>query len=282
MKTCRREVEVVIISDVHLGTYGCKAKQLYQYLKGIKPKTLVLNGDIVDIWQFSKRYWPKAHMKVIRQIIGFVVEGTEVIYITGNHDEMMRKFAGSAMGNFSIVNQTELKLGDKKAWVFHGDVFDMTVRHSRWIAKMGANGYGLLILLNRFCNYVLGLFGRGPYSFSKRIKDGVKKAGKAKQGFIRTAAESALAQQYDYVICGHLHHPEVLDCELDGNTVTYLNSGDWVENMSSLEHNDGEWQIYRYGESVPVSEAAEDVQEEDLTDRQLYFTLLQEFSVLHV
>ena len=106
----KREVDVVVISDVHLGTYGCRAKELLKYLKSIKPKTLILNGDIIDIWQFSKRYWPESHMKILRKIMKFVVEGVQVHYLTGNHDELLRKFADMHLGTFHLQNKVVLEL----------------------------------------------------------------------------------------------------------------------------------------------------------------------------
>jgi UDP-2,3-diacylglucosamine pyrophosphatase LpxH len=129
-KKTAREVELVVISDVHLGTYGSRAEELNAYLKTIKPKTLILNGDIIDIWQFSKRYFPLSHLKVIKRITSLVSEGVEVYYITGNHDEMLRKFKGFKVGSFEIVNKVILDLNGKKTWFFHGDVFDVTMKHS--------------------------------------------------------------------------------------------------------------------------------------------------------
>src|SRR5688572_25059943 len=110
MKKLVRKPEIVVISDVHLGTYGCHAKELLRYLKSVKPKKLILNGDIIDIWQFSKRYWPKAHMKVVRQIMMMVSKGTKVYYVTGNHDELLRKFEGFSLGSFKVVNKLVLEL----------------------------------------------------------------------------------------------------------------------------------------------------------------------------
>ena len=164
----KRKVDVVVISDVHLGTYGCHAEELSLYLSSIKPKKLILNGDIVDIWQFNKRYFPASHLKVIRKILSLASNGTEVIYITGNHDEMLRKFSDTSIGNFSIVNKLILELDGKKAWIFHGDVFDISIRQAKWLAKLGGYGYDLLILLNRFINWNLARFGREKYSLSKK------------------------------------------------------------------------------------------------------------------
>ncbi|WP_349267226.1 UDP-2,3-diacylglucosamine diphosphatase [Flavivirga aquatica] len=117
----KRPVNIVVISDLHLGTYGCRAKELLKYLKSIKPETVILNGDIINILQFSKRYWPKSHMKVIKLIMTWISKGVKVHYITGNHDEMFRKFVGFKLGSFSIENKVLLNLNGKKAWVFHGD-----------------------------------------------------------------------------------------------------------------------------------------------------------------
>ena len=136
---------MVVISDVHLGTFGCHAKELLNYLNSIKPKTLVLNGDIIDIWQFRKSYFPAVHLKVIKKIISLAGKGTKIYYITGNHDEMLRKFSDTTMGAFSILDKLVLELDDKKAWIFHGDVFDVSVQHSKWIAKLGGLGYDYLI-----------------------------------------------------------------------------------------------------------------------------------------
>ena len=242
----KRKVELVVISDVHLGTFGCHAKELLNYLSSIKPKTLVLNGDIIDIWQFRKSYFPKAHLKVIQKIIGFASKGTKVYYITGNHDEMLRKFSEMNMGNFSLVDKLVLELDDKKAWIFHGDVFDASVQHSKWVAKLGGFGYDYLILTNRFVNWFLAKIGREPYSFSKKIKASVKKAVKHISDFETTATELAIEKKYDYVVCGHIHEPKMIRKENKNGDTMYLNSGDWIENLTALEYNNKRWKLYRY------------------------------------
>lgn len=242
----KRKVEVVVISDIHLGTFGCHAKELYHYLSTIKPKILVLNGDIIDIWQFRKSYFPKSHLKVIKKIIDLASKGTEVYYITGNHDEMLRKFSDTKIGNFSILDKLVLELDDKKAWIFHGDVFDASVQHSKWIAKLGGWGYDLLIVANRFVNWVLQKLGKEPYSFSKKIKANVKKAVKFISDFELTASELAIENHYDYVICGHIHEPKMTRKVNKKGTTFYLNSGDWVENLTALEYNRKRWKLYRY------------------------------------
>jgi len=242
----KREVDIAVISDVHLGTYGCHAKELLKYLKSIKPKMLVLNGDIIDVWQFSKRYWPETHMKVVRKLMKFVVEGVPVYYLTGNHDELLRKFADMHMGAFHLQNKLILELDGKKAWFFHGDVFDVTMQHSKWLAKLGAVGYDTLILINSFVNWGLTLVGREKMSFSKRIKAKFKDAVKFINKFEDTAAELAAEKGYGYVVCGHIHQPEMRKIDTEHGAVTYLNSGDWVENLTALEYHEKEWTIFKY------------------------------------
>lgn len=244
----KRPVELVVISDVHLGTFGCHAKELHQYLCSIKPKILVLNGDIIDIWQFRKSYFPKAHLKVVKKLIDFASKGTKVYYITGNHDEMLRKFSDAHMGNFSVVDKLVLELDEKKAWIFHGDVFDASVQHSKWIAKLGGLGYDYLILINRFVNWCLKKLGKEPYSFSKKIKASVKKAVKHISDFETTATDLAIENKYDYVVCGHIHEPKMIRKENKNGETMYLNSGDWVENLTALEYNKKRWKLYRYEE----------------------------------
>lgn len=248
-RMAKREVEIVVISDVHLGTYGCHAKELLAYLKSIKPKTLILNGDIIDIWQFSKSYWPESHMKVVRRIMKFITEGVPVYYLTGNHDEMLRKFADLKMGSFHLANKLVMPVAGEKAWIFHGDIFDVTMQHSKWLAKLGAKGYDLLILINSFSNWLLNLFGKEKMSFSKKIKARFKDAVKFINDFEQTAAELAVDKGYKYVICGHIHNPEIRIIQTDKGEVTYLNSGDWVENLTSLEYYDKTWHLYKYQSS---------------------------------
>lgn len=262
----KREVELVILSDVHLGTYGCHAKELLNYLKSIKPKKLVLNGDIIDIWQFSKSYWPEAHMKVVRRIMKFVADGVPVYYLTGNHDEMLRKFADLHIGSFRLVNKLVLPIGKQKAWIFHGDVFDVTMQHSKWLAKLGAVGYDLLILINSFANWCSTLLGRGKMSFSKKIKARFKDAVKFINNFERTAAELAVDKGYDYVICGHIHQPEMRSIVTAKGSVLYLNSGDWVENLSALEYHKKEWTIFRYRPEDFAAEPPGEADSGDLED----------------
>ncbi|MFB0911567.1 MAG: UDP-2,3-diacylglucosamine diphosphatase [Flavobacterium sp.] len=250
----KRKVEIVVISDVHLGTFGSHAIELNRYLSSIKPKVLVLNGDIIDIWQFRKSYFPPTHLKIIQKILSLASKGTKIYYITGNHDEMLRKFSDLNLGNIELVDKLILEMDDKKAWIFHGDVFDASVNHAKWIAKLGGLGYDYLILFNRFVNWCLKKIGKKPYSFSKKIKAGVKKAVKHISDFEETATELAIEKKYDYVICGHIHEPKIIKKENKNGSVLYLNSGDWVENLTALEYNKKRWKLYRYQESNFIEE----------------------------
>lgn len=261
----KRSVDLVVISDVHLGTYGCRANELLNYLKSINPRQIILNGDIIDIWQFSKRYWPESHMKVVRKILKFVAEGVPVYYLTGNHDEMLRKFADFHLGSLSIMNKLSIDIGKKKAWVFHGDIFDVTMQHSKWLARLGAIGYDSLILINTLVNWCLVRLGKEKMSLSKRIKNSIKNAVKFINDFEQVASELAVEKGYQYVICGHIHHPEIKEVATPKGSVVYLNSGDWVENLSALEYHKGEWNIYRYNE-VEMTERLKmfDTEEGDL------------------
>ena len=242
----KRKIDIAVVSDVHLGTYGCHADELIAYLSSIEPNKLILNGDIVDIWQFSKRYFPAAHLKVIKKIISMASNGTEVYYITGNHDETLRKFADTSIGNFHIVNKLLLDLDGRKAWFFHGDIFDLSIQNARILAKLGGYGYDLLIRINRFVNWCLNKMGKEKYSIAKRIKNGVKNGVKYINNFEKTAGDLAIENGYDFVICGHIHQPKKeIYQNKNGNTV-YLNSGDWVENLTALEYSFKRWKIYRY------------------------------------
>lgn len=271
---------MVVISDVHLGTYGCHAKELLRYLKSIKPKKIILNGDIIDIWNFKKQYWPKEHMQIIKYLTKKIAKGTPVIYITGNHDETLRKFAGFKMSNFTITNKLLLDLNGEKAWIFHGDVFDVTMKHSKWLAKLGGKGYDLLILLNRFINKISEKFGRGKISLSKKIKDNVKSAVKFINDFEQVAADLAIDNNYKYVICGHIHQPIIKEISNSKGSVTYLNSGDWVENLSALEYNEGKWSLYSYSkDEIAQNMNLKDNQIVNLNTKELFQKLIEEFNI---
>ncbi|MEZ4775923.1 MAG: UDP-2,3-diacylglucosamine diphosphatase [Bacteroidia bacterium] len=247
----RRKVEIVVLSDIHLGTYGCRAEEIITYLKSIQPGMLILNGDIIDIWQFSKRYWPKSHMAVIKEVIRLTSKGVPVYYLTGNHDELLRKFSDFSLGTFHLRDKLILDLPEGKAWIFHGDIFDASMKHAKWLAKLGAVGYDFLIFLNSIVNWTLARLGRGKMSFSKKIKNGVKSAIKYISDFEEIAAELAIDQGYEYVICGHIHQPQIREIVKPEGKVTYLNSGDWIENLTALEYHHNKWSLFRFEDMTP-------------------------------
>lgn len=275
--TLKRNVDLVVISDVHLGTFGCKAKELLHYMKSIQPKRVILNGDILDIWQFSKNYWPKTHMKVVKQIMNWVQKGIEVHYITGNHDEMLRKFEGFTLGSFSIKNKLLLELDGKKAWFFHGDVFDITMQHSKWLAKLGGVGYDILIHLNSFVNFISQKTGKGKVSLSKNIKNKVKLAVKFIYNFEKVATDIAIENAYDFVICGHIHQPEIKTFTKAEGNVLYLNSGDWVENMTALEYHNSNWTIFTYKDEDFVHVITEEPDIVEKSSKEIFNEMLSGF-----
>ena len=273
----KRPVEVAVISDLHLGMRGCRAAEVLRYLKSIDPEVLVLNGDIIDVWQFKKKYFPAAHMQVVRELLGMIARQKTIYYITGNHDEVFRRFKGFETSNFKIVNKVVLPLDGKKAWFFHGDVFDVTMQHSKWLAMLGGKGYDALIWFNHLINQVSLALGKGRISLSKKVKESVKSAVKFINHFEETAAEIAIRNGFDYVVCGHIHQPANRTIVINEGQVTYLNSGDWVENCTSLEYNRGKWRIH-WQEEV----AAQDIEkgEKARSTKDLFQELLAEFSMI--
>lgn len=246
----KRCVDVAILSDLHLGTYGCHAKEIVTYLKSISPQILILNGDIIDIWQFTKHYFPPTHVAVIKEILSLMTSGTRVIYITGNHDEMLRRYSDLQLGQFQLTDKLVIEIDRKMTWIFHGDVFDNTTKDSaKFWAKMGSNGYAVLLAFNRVINKLLKFCGREKVSLSKRVMQKVNESIIKIDEFETLVAELAIEKKYDYVICGHIHQPQKRVIANKEGSVTYLNSGDWVEHLTSLEYYNNDWHIYKYEES---------------------------------
>jgi UDP-2,3-diacylglucosamine pyrophosphatase LpxH len=267
----KRKIEIAVISDSHLGTYGCHAKELLKYLKSIKPETLILNGDIIDMWQFKKSYFPPDHIKVINRLLKMSISGTKVYYITGNHDDTLRRFSNLSFDNFHLRDDLVLQIDNKKFWFFHGDVFDASVVQARWLAKIGGKSYDALVRFNKTFNWFMKILGKEPIAFSKLVKMRVKEAVKFIGDFEKKAIEIAQDKGYDYVVCGHIHTPQY---KTQG-AVTYLNSGDWVENLTALEYKHGEWSIYHYDETdfEYISPKLQVVKEADFEeDEQQLFT----------
>ena len=273
----RKSPKVVVISDVHLGTLGSRAEELLYYLKSIRPEILVLNGDIVDGWQFKKKYWPVAHTLVLKEILNLAAAGCKVFYLPGNHDEEFRRFTGQQLGNIAVSNKLILNLDGQKAWFFHGDVFDVTMQHSRWLTKLGSIGYDTLIWINARVNQWRSWFGKGKISFSKKIKNGVKSAVKFINQFEELCAEIAIENNYQYVICGHIHQPEIRKFIRPEGQTTYLNSGDWVENLTSLEYENGKWSVYEF----PTNHKSNKTTIHFKNKQEIFMDLVEEFQQMN-
>jgi len=241
----KRTIDVLVLSDLHLGTYGCRAEELLHYLRSIRPRMVVLNGDIIDIWQFKKSYFPASHMKVLKRLMKLAAK-VPVYYLTGNHDEALRRYSPAQFGNLQLLDRLELELDGERYWFFHGDIFDASTRHAKWIAKLGGVGYDMLIRFNDVVNRVLTLLGRPRMSFSARVKKSVKRAVAYIGDFEETAADVAIHEGYQYVACGHIHQPQLRTISNAHGSVRYMNSGDWIEHMSALEYADGAWSIYMH------------------------------------
>ncbi len=252
-------IDIVVISDTHLGVYSSHAEYLLAYLKSIECKTLILNGDIIDLWNFSR--FKNTHVHVIRHILKMSERGTKIYYITGNHDDALRKYSGTNMGRISLEDKLVLNLNGEKTWIFHGDVFDLSVKGwAKTLGKLGGKGYDILIWNNRMINQALKFFNKKPVSFSMKVKSSVKNAVKWISDFELTAAEMAATHGFSTVICGHIHVPQSRVIHTKKGPITYLNSGDWVENCTSLEYANGAWSIYRH---PMVDAGAEKVQLKD-------------------
>ena len=252
----KRPVDIVVISDTHLGTYDCHAKELFEYLDSIQPKILVLNGDIIDFWAGKKWTWRRAHTLVVKKILELAISGTMVYYVIGNHDEGLRRLPSVGLGNFHLCSDLTLELEQDKVWFIHGDIFDLVVLHAKWLSKLGSFWYNLLILFNGVVNSLLVSMGKERTSLATRVKSSVKLAVKYMSDFERVAVETAASKGYSHIVCGHIHQPEIKSFTVRKTEVVYMNSGDWVENLSALEHHDGEWSIFRYYDAQSRSTSA--------------------------
>lgn len=244
-----RKLEISVISDLHLATHASKAKSVLKYLKSIQPETLVLNGDIIDSWRFSRSYFPKSHLKVVRHLIKLMEKGTKVIYISGNHDEFLRKFSTVKLGNLQICNQITLELNGGKTWIFHGDLFDHIIHRAKWLAKFGAASKGLLTVINEVLNVAVKWFGGKELSIYKSIKSKLSKDKPVYTSFEKAVCLAALKRDCHTVICGHTHLPKDKMVLTENRSVRYLNCGDWVEHYTAAEFHNGEWVLYEHIET---------------------------------
>ena len=275
----KRNLDILVISDLHLGTYGSEADEVLAYLDTINANKIVINGDFVDIMLFNKRFWPSSHMKVIKYFLDLISQGKEIYYVTGNHDELMRKFLNFKIQNFKIVNQIVLDTAKGKVWIFHGDVFDFSIQ-TQWLTKLAGFLYDYMIIFNSWINKkIMRPLGRKRLNFSKTIKSNVKTAVQYFANFEMKAAEVAQKNGYKYVVCGHIHTPKIESFNINGEEVIYMNSGDWLESLSSLEYVDNKWSIYMH-KRIEQEYKGDNDSRIEMTKKELYKELIAEFKIL--
>ena len=243
------------ISDLHLGTPGCQAKALLDFLKHTECETLFLVGDIIDGWQLRRQwYWPQAHNDVIQKLLRKARRGTRVIFVPGNHDEFARKYINHTFGGVEVAEEWVHETADgRKLWVIHGDLFDAVIQCAKWLAYLGDTLYEFTLKLNRHLNSMRARMGLPYWSLSKYLKLKVKRAVSYVGDFEFAVAREARKRGLQGVVCGHIHHAEMRD--IDG--ILYCNDGDWVESLTALaEHADGRLEILQWAEHMPVSTKA--------------------------
>lgn len=277
--------KTLIISDVHLGTKGSKAKEITRFLKQFRCENLILNGDIIDGWQLKKSgSWKRKHTRFFNRILKLMENHqTAVYYLRGNHDDFLDQILPLQVGRLQILSDMTYESNGKKYFVTHGDIFDSVTTHFRWIAFLGDIGYTFLLWLNRIVNYYRFKAGLPYYSFSQYVKGKVKKAVSYIDDYETELAKMAKSKGCNGIICGHIHKPE--NRMIDG--IHYLNSGDWVESMSALaEDHEGNWELIHYREldfkSIrPMTESVSPPEEEIaiLPLNQVAFTGFQDETI---
>ena len=243
----RLSVRTVFISDVHLGTPGCQAEALLDFLRCVECETLYLVGDIVDGWQLMRRwYWPQAHNDVVQKVLRKARKGTRVVLVPGNHDEFARRYLGHSFGGIEVVEDAVHQTADgRRFWVMHGDLFDGVVQCAPWLAHIGDSLYTLALRLNRALNSARARLGLPYWSLSRYLKLKVKRAVSFIGDFEMAVIREAKRRGVDGVVCGHIHHAELRT--VDG--LTYANDGDWVESLTALvEHGDGRLEVIEWSE----------------------------------
>jgi UDP-2,3-diacylglucosamine pyrophosphatase LpxH len=231
----------VFISDIHLGTKGCQAELLLDFIKTAEFDTLYLVGDIIDMWRLKQRWWwPAAHNTVVRRIMKMASRGTRVVFIPGNHDDGARQFAGHEFGGIEIaLNATHTTVDGRHLLVCHGDQYDLVVQHHRLLSKAGAVAYDLLLVVNRWWNRWRAFRGQPYYSLSADIKQSVKKVCQFVSNFEQELVAEARRGGFHGVVCGHIHK-SACEADVGGAGIAYYNCGDWVESCTALvEHDDG-------------------------------------------
>lgn len=250
--TLKPKVRTVFISDLHLGTPGCQATELLDFLKAYPCEQLYLVGDIIDGWQLRRGwYWPQAHNDVIQKLLRRVRNGCKIIFIPGNHDEFARQFLGHSFGGIEILEEAIHHTADgRKFWVVHGDYFDGVIQCAKWLAYAGDNLYELSLKLNRYLNSLRARLGLPYWSLSQYLKYKVKTAVNYVSSFEEAVSNEAQRKGLDGVICGHIHHAEIRQI----NGILYCNDGDWVESLTALvEHHDGSIGLVKWAQRQEVT-----------------------------
>lgn len=235
-------VRTVWISDIHLGTPGCQAEALLEFLRSVDCETLYLVGDIIDGWQLRRSwYWPQAHNDVVQKLLRKARKGTRVVFVPGNHDEFARRYVEHNFGGVDVVEDcVHLTASGKRLWITHGDLFDGVIQCARWLAYAGDVAYEFTLKINRYLNLMRGRMGLPYWSLSKFLKLKVKRAVSYVSDFESAVAREARRRGVDGVVCGHIHHAEIRD--IDG--ILYCNDGDWVESLTAIvEWEDGRLSI---------------------------------------
>ena len=256
----RHRYRSVWISDIHLGTPGCQAKALLDFLREVECDQLFLVGDIIDGWQLRRSwYWPQAHNDVVQKLLRKARKGVRVIFIPGNHDEFARKYLQHNFGGVEVAEEWIHETADgKKLWITHGDLYDGVVQYARWLAYLGDQAYEFTLKLNRYLNHLRAKFGLPYWSLSKYLKLKVKRAVSFISAFEEALAREAKKRGVDGVICGHIHHAEIRP--IDG--ILYCNDGDWVESLTALvEHADGRLEILDWSALMARPAAADEAPE---------------------
>ena len=240
------------ISDLHLGTPGCQAAALLDFLKHTECETLYLVGDIIDGWQLRRQwYWPQAHNDVVQKLLRKARKGTRVIFIPGNHDEFARRYVQLNFGGITVAEDWVHETADgRKLWIIHGDLFDGVIQCAKWLAYVGDSLYEFTLKLNRHLNTWRARLGLPYWSLSKYLKLKVKRAVSYLDDFENAVAREARKRGLQGVVCGHIHHAELRD--IDG--ILYANDGDWVESLTALaEHADGRLEILPWAEEMSAA-----------------------------
>jgi UDP-2,3-diacylglucosamine pyrophosphatase LpxH len=248
-----RQHRTIFLSDVHLGTRGCKAELLADFLAANSCDTLYLVGDIIDGWQLQRRwYWTAEQTRVVHEILKKADSGTRVIYIPGNHDEFLRRYVGRTLARIEIKSEAIHETADgKKIWVLHGDAFDSVIGYAKWLAHVGDRAYSFALALNDRLHDFRRRAGLPYWSLSACLKRAVKNAVEYVSRYEEIVARAAAAKGVDGVCCGHIHHAEIRKI----GTIQYLNDGDWVESCTALvEDARGHLEILRWATSTPVAD----------------------------